>query len=85
MVPTETVKTIRYKQQRFSCGQYVMFTVNPRQSLMIGEVALPRGSELWVVYKDEHKSLVGCPQQSLVYIRPATDKEIFISKLEGKI
>lgn len=85
MVSSEEIRTIRYKQQTFRCGQYVMFTPNPRKPMVIGEVAVPRDDNLWVVYKDHHGSMIGCPQDSVIYIRPATRKEVFVAKLEGKI
>lgn len=85
MVPAEKLRTIKYKQQRFYCGQYVMFTPLRTKPMMIGEVAVPRDNELWVVYKDHHGSMHECPQASVAYIRPASSKEIFMAKLEGKV
>jgi len=87
--------SVKIRQQIFHDEQWVMFTIDPHEKMMLGQVLYPGNpnnppdditNEDWLIvcglYTD-HETF--CHLNEAVYIRPPTEKEIFLGKLSGMI
>ena len=84
---------LKRKQQTFHDGQWVMFAVDPRKKMILGRLYPLQEGEMdyglgeWVVISNYHLPLFRYyhNMEAVVYIRPLTDQEMFIGKLNGLI
>lgn len=90
--------TVKRKQQTFHDEQWVMFTANPREKMQLGQVLYtgnPLTPKEYIGWSGSDDWLIVCglytPNEhfyslyEVVYIRPPTEKELFIGCLNGEI